>query len=123
MTFEGYAADLGFPVCSGGRYDNLLTQFGRPAPATGFALKTTRIMEMADKEATDEPSRVLILYDAAHREEALQCANEMRSRVGMRVETRRIQQEAEVELEAIKLQPEGGYRYLDRVYEDVIPFV
>lgn len=35
MTFEGYAAELGFPVCSGGRYDNLLQQFGRPAPATG----------------------------------------------------------------------------------------
>jgi ATP phosphoribosyltransferase regulatory subunit len=121
MTFEGYAADLGFPVCSGGRYDNLLTQFGRPAPATGFALKTTRIMEVADKETLVEPFRVLILYDTAHREEALQCANEMRSRAGIRVETRRIQQEAEVE--AIKHQPEGGYRYLDRVYEDIISFV
>lgn len=45
MTFEGYAAELGFPVCSGGRYDNLLQQFGRPAPATGFSLKTNRILD------------------------------------------------------------------------------
>ena len=41
MTFEGYAAELGSPVCSGGRYDNLLQQFGRALPATGFALKQT----------------------------------------------------------------------------------
>ena len=53
MTFEGYAADLGFPVCSGGRYDNLLSQFGRPAPATGFALKTNRILEVTDNGHVD----------------------------------------------------------------------
>lgn len=79
MTFEGYAADLGFPVCSGGRYDNLLSQFGRPAPATGFALKTNRILEVTGKEQVKQPSRVLIAYDAEHREEALQLAKNMRS--------------------------------------------
>ena len=47
LIFEGYAADLGFPVCSGGRYDSLLESFGRPATATGFALATNRIMEVA----------------------------------------------------------------------------
>ncbi|OCT15780.1 ATP phosphoribosyltransferase regulatory subunit [Paenibacillus pectinilyticus] len=80
MTFEGYAADLGFPVCSGGRYDNLLSQFGRPAPATGFALKTNRILEVTGKDQVDRPSRVLIAYDAEHREEALQLAKAMRTR-------------------------------------------
>ncbi|TXK83656.1 ATP phosphoribosyltransferase regulatory subunit [Paenibacillus sp. N3.4] len=79
MTFEGYAADLGFPVCSGGRYDNLLSQFGRPAPATGFALKTNRILEVIGKEIVEQPSRVLIAYDVDHREEALQLAKAMRS--------------------------------------------
>jgi ATP phosphoribosyltransferase regulatory subunit len=121
MTFEGYAADLGFPVCSGGRYDNLLTQFGRPAPATGFALKTTRIMEVIDKEASEQPYRILVLYDLAHREDALQHANEMRSRIGVRVETRRVMQESEVE--AIELQAEGSYLFNGRVYEDIVPFV
>ncbi len=121
MTFEGYAADLGFPVCSGGRYDNLLTQFGRPAPATGFALKTTRIMEVTDKEAVESPYRILVLYDIAHREEALRHANEMRSRVGVRVETRRVAAEAEVE--AIVLLSEGSYTFHGRAYEDIIPFV
>ncbi len=58
MTFEGYAADLGFPVCSGGRYDNLLKQFGRPAGATGFALKTNRILEILSQSMPEEePAR------------------------------------------------------------------
>ncbi|OAS19674.1 ATP phosphoribosyltransferase regulatory subunit [Paenibacillus oryzisoli] len=79
MTFEGYAAELGFPVCSGGRYDNLLSQFGRPAPATGFALKTNRILEVTGKEQVKQPNRILIAYDAEHREAALQLAKDMRN--------------------------------------------
>ena len=73
MTFEGYAADLGFPVASGGRYDNLLKQFGRPAPATGFALKTTRILELIGDGKGDKPEqeRILIGYDASGRAAAL----------------------------------------------------
>jgi ATP phosphoribosyltransferase regulatory subunit len=79
MTFEGYAADLGFPVASGGRYDNLLKQFGRPAPATGFALKTTRILELIDDGATGDTSgRILVGYDADGRASALLEAHRLR---------------------------------------------
>ncbi|XEC94842.1 ATP phosphoribosyltransferase regulatory subunit [Paenibacillus tarimensis] len=78
MTFEGYAADLGFPVVSGGRYDNLLKQFGRPAPATGFALKTTRILELARDEMVQERQRVLIGYDSGSRTVALSEARRYR---------------------------------------------
>lgn len=78
MTFEGYAANLGFPVCSGGRYDNLLQQFGRSAAATGFSLKTNRILEVIE-DSTEEPHpRMLVLYDREHRQEALRFAQEMR---------------------------------------------
>lgn len=37
IVFRGYAEGAGSVVISGGRYDNLLSAFGRPAPATGFA--------------------------------------------------------------------------------------
>ncbi|GFN33695.1 ATP phosphoribosyltransferase regulatory subunit [Paenibacillus xylaniclasticus] len=90
MTFEGYAADLGFPVVSGGRYDNLLTQFGRPAPATGFAIKTTRVLELLDGEEDEQPKRVCIGYDAAGREAALAEAQRMRTQ-GVVVVTERIE--------------------------------
>jgi ATP phosphoribosyltransferase regulatory subunit len=78
MTFEGYASNLGFPVCSGGRYDNLLAQFGRPAPATGFALKTTRILEVVEQDA-EADGRTLIGYMATERAAALAEAGRLRS--------------------------------------------
>ncbi|MGM0881672.1 MAG: ATP phosphoribosyltransferase regulatory subunit [Bacillota bacterium] len=90
MTFEGYAADLGFPVVSGGRYDNLLAQFGRPAPATGFALKTTRILELLGDEADNGTPRTLIAYNAAGRAEALAEAQALRAD-GVSVVTERLE--------------------------------
>lgn len=79
MVFEGYAAELGFPVCSGGRYDNLLRQFGRDEPATGFALKTSRILDGLKDLAPEEQLPVLVLYDAEGRAEALAEAGRLRS--------------------------------------------
>lgn len=38
VVFEGYAPGAGNAVIGGGRYDELLTQFGNPAPAAGFAV-------------------------------------------------------------------------------------
>jgi ATP phosphoribosyltransferase regulatory subunit len=116
MTFEGYAADLGFPVCSGGRYDNLLTQFGRPAPATGFALKTNRILEVVSKQPTEVPERILVAYSAASREEAFAKAKELRSREGVMVETRLVDG---VKIEAVRLD-DASYRVNGVVYQDVI---
>jgi ATP phosphoribosyltransferase regulatory subunit len=78
MTFEGYASHLGFPVCSGGRYDNLLAQFGRPAPATGFALKTTRILEMVEEDS-QQPGRTLVAYAVSRRSAALAEAERLRA--------------------------------------------
>jgi ATP phosphoribosyltransferase regulatory subunit len=79
MTFEGYAAELGFPVCSGGRYDNLLQQFGRPIPSTGFSLKTNRILDGVTGVAEEEELPILIQYDAIRRKEGLEEATRLRS--------------------------------------------
>lgn len=89
MIFEAYSAELGFPVASGGRYDNLLQQFGRPAPATGFALKTTRILDILGPYETIG-TRVLILYTAERRAEALAQAAELRSGGDKTVVTQRL---------------------------------
>lgn len=44
MVFEGFAPGVGHPLCGGGRYDRLLTSFGFPAPAVGFALGLERLL-------------------------------------------------------------------------------
>lgn len=102
MTFEGYAADLGFPVVSGGRYDNLLAQFGRTAAATGFALKTTRILELMGEEEESLSERTLVLYDAAGRTEALAEAQKLRGQ-GQPVVTERMDTASAEGLEAVLL--------------------
>lgn len=78
MTFEGYAAELGFPVCNGGRYDNLLQQFGRPAPATGFSLKTNRILDGVDGISAERKLPILLQYDAPNRKRAFAEAERLR---------------------------------------------
>lgn len=50
MVFEAYAPGLGFPLAGGGRYDNLLAEFGRPCPATGFALGIDRLMLAKERQ-------------------------------------------------------------------------
>jgi ATP phosphoribosyltransferase regulatory subunit len=46
IIFEGYGPDFGRPVAQGGRYDSLLSRFGRPAPATGFVIQLDLVSEM-----------------------------------------------------------------------------
>ncbi len=43
VIFEAYAPGLGVPVGAGGRYDELLAEFGAPAPAAGFAVGLERL--------------------------------------------------------------------------------
>lgn len=50
LIFEGYTRDLGFTVCDGGRYDNLIGQFGYDCPATGFAFGLERLMQCMNNQ-------------------------------------------------------------------------
>ena len=44
IVFEVFAPGVGAPVALGGRYDDLLGQFGAPAPAVGFAYEVERLL-------------------------------------------------------------------------------
>lgn len=50
MVIEGYVPSLGFTLCSGGRYDNLSSQFGSQQPAVGFALGLERLMLVLEQQ-------------------------------------------------------------------------
>ncbi|WP_019123311.1 ATP phosphoribosyltransferase regulatory subunit [Brevibacillus massiliensis] len=77
-VFEGYAADLGSPLVTGGRYDHLLAQFGRPAPATGFAIKMDRLMQVTSIRPREITQRLAVVYPASSRQEALLEAQKLR---------------------------------------------
>jgi ATP phosphoribosyltransferase regulatory subunit len=82
VVFEGYSAHLGFPILGGGRYDNLLEQFGFDCPATGFALGMERLLLSLEKECSDNdlcntPDYV-ILYSLGKAPEAFSKARQLR---------------------------------------------
>lgn len=82
VVFEGYSAYLGFPILGGGRYDNLMGQFGFACPATGFALGMERLLLSMEKEGnqTDVVSQpdYLITYDSTQASKAFKKARELR---------------------------------------------
>ncbi|MGH7716722.1 MAG: ATP phosphoribosyltransferase regulatory subunit, partial [Vulcanimicrobiaceae bacterium] len=44
FVFEGYIEEIGFSLCGGGRYDNLLPRFGYDVPAVGWMGGIERIL-------------------------------------------------------------------------------
>ena len=59
LQMEAYAPGLGLPLAGGGRYDNLLTTFGSPAPAAGFALGLERVMiALSEQDASPRVDRL-----------------------------------------------------------------
>lgn len=92
MVLEGYTEGIGFPVCTGGRYDNLIGRFGSETPATGFVLGVERVLAALDAQgakgpeaASDGAPDVLVVYHPALRRRALAGARSLRGR-GVAVE-------------------------------------
>ncbi|MHB9032695.1 MAG: ATP phosphoribosyltransferase regulatory subunit [Anaerolineae bacterium] len=55
IVYRGYLAGLGFPVCGGGRYDNLLQNFGADLPAVGFAVSLERALSVTKLKVSIAP--------------------------------------------------------------------
>ncbi|KZE64364.1 ATP phosphoribosyltransferase regulatory subunit [Fictibacillus phosphorivorans] len=78
IVFEGYAAGIGAPIASGGRYDDLLNRFDREAPAIGFAIRMDYFIEALGNQG-DNKNRQCILYTEKRRKEALQLTKSKRA--------------------------------------------
>jgi len=52
IVFKGISDKSGYPIITGGRYDNLVSQYGRDMAATGFALKLDQLMTALDGEGS-----------------------------------------------------------------------
>jgi ATP phosphoribosyltransferase regulatory subunit len=81
ITFEGFVAGLGEPVCSGGRYDNLTGRYGFPAPATGFTFNVLSLLQALQKRPELEASTAhdFLLFNCRDdRREVLEVAHLLR---------------------------------------------
>ncbi len=50
MIFKAYTSGVGEAVVKGGRYDRLLTQFGKEAPAVGFVMAVDSLLEALSRQ-------------------------------------------------------------------------
>ncbi len=111
LVFEIYTPELGFPLAGGGRYDHLLSDFGNPCPATGFAIGIERILLALTRQGLARPKAVKDVYlSFAPGLEATAIAEAKRLRAeGKVVELAPV---GETEEAAKAMQEKKGYREL-----------
>jgi len=83
VVFQVFTASLGYPIGSGGRYDNLIGQFGYPCPATGFAFEMDKVLASLEAEGILPPDQgpdFLIIDFNPDKRQALFIARTLRSK-------------------------------------------
>lgn len=80
VVFEGYTGGLGYPICGGGRYDQLLEHFGPKMPAVGFALNIDHLLTVLQRNRLLPltPETVYVAYGKKSRAEAMAAAQKLR---------------------------------------------
>jgi ATP phosphoribosyltransferase regulatory subunit len=111
MVFEGFTAGMGFPLCGGGRYDNLLGFFGPEQPAVGFALNIDHLLVVLQrlKGLPAERELIFVGYGEASRVQAFALARDLRRQgTGVIVDVK-ARDRAGAELEAKRLGAAKNY--------------
>ncbi len=82
ILFRGIVQGIGMPVLSGGRYDELLTEFGKSCPATGFAIGIRELLTVLEKNnalTCDKEKTIVLKCTKKTRKKAYENACQMRS--------------------------------------------
>ncbi len=82
IIFRGYTYGTGDAIVKGGRYNNLLKQFGKDAPAIGFGLNIDELLLALSRQkiaVETEDAGTLIVYDRAYQEQAIHLGCNYRS--------------------------------------------
>ena len=83
VIFAGYTYGSGEPIVKGGRYDKLLTYFGKDAASIGFAIAVDQLMAAISRqkiEITVKHDNQLIVYKPEYRREAVKKAITLRAK-------------------------------------------
>ncbi len=82
ILFSGYTFGSGEPIVKGGRYDGLLSYFGKEAPAIGFALMVDQLLLALERQKiaiSAGQEAEIILYTPQQRKIAATTAEELRN--------------------------------------------
>lgn len=83
IIMKAYTYGTGEPVAQGGRYDNLVGQFGKDAPAVGLVILTDQLLFALSRQKLNplpKADGILILYTAYFRKEAIELARSLREK-------------------------------------------
>lgn len=81
IIFRAYTYGNGEALASGGRYDSLVAQFGKEAPAIGMGITLDQLMLALDRQHLLEAGKIggkILLYSAEEREQAHHMAAKLR---------------------------------------------
>lgn len=81
IIFKGYTYGTGDAVLKGGRYDNLIEQFGKKAPSVGFTIVLDEMMTALQRQGIAmeaESVHTMIIYREELMADAIMKANELR---------------------------------------------
>lgn len=97
MVFEGYTGGMGYALCGGGRYDQLLGNFGSQKPAVGFAINVDHVLKVLQrvKEMPALSELVFVGYGTEQRAAAF-------------VEAARLRRQGERVLVDVQERPQGA---------------
>ena len=88
IIFRAYTYGSGDAIVKGGRYDNLLSEFGKDSAAIGFCIQVDQLMSVLERQKISinlpERKSTLIIYDRDKRAEAIRKAADLRNE-GIRV--------------------------------------
>ena len=82
IIFKAYTYGSGDEIVAGGRYDNLIGQFDKDAPAIGFAIYVDQIASViySKNPSFADEEKCVIVYSDANRKEAIECAMDKRAK-------------------------------------------
>jgi len=111
VTFQGFLSGVGRAVCSGGRYNNLMANYGVAAPATGFTFSLLHLLFALDKVLDDRVDQYcdLLIFATGHNLRAAQTLACRLRKLGYSVSRDMLDRSRE---EALAYARKMNYRYL-----------
>lgn len=81
ILFRAYTHGTGDVIAAGGRYDTLVSQFGKQAPAIGIAVYSDQLLTALLRQGLlehPEADGILVVYSECAKKEAVEQANKLR---------------------------------------------
>jgi len=113
FIFRGYTHGIGFSLLGGGRYDKLISKFGKECPSVGFSIKIFDLlsaMQNLDKIRPQPRIETLVAYGREGRMRALTTADALRAQ-GIGVENSLIDAKLDVQIQYAKRKNMSGIIY------------